>query len=482
MAPRRLWLAAVLASTAVHAAPYDDATRDAPPARDGSIGTAHPIGGYAAAADGRWLILCQARADTDHDGRIDVTYDIHVTSGDRLLPYLVLGSGAGMQIDYLAARSARGDWLAVVRHGQLELIEAATYHRWVLPGVDLVHDRLWTDQHNVRSVSIAASGTRMTYLRKDGDHDVIVIRDLPSGAERVVSVTGMLWRATVDPAGRWARVQVMRSDTDGDGKIEWPGGPSPVALGGCGSDIIHHRDPTDGDRPTVLWLDLASGALVDDPDVVGVVGDDLLRRRRDGSLVLGRDVLPGPRCPTEITGVIASPPRVIVACRARGGRQSQDSRAPLEILGPGFHKQTHRTEYLFGEDHVSRQDRFELIDDKVPDRLTFVDLVTGDEITVPTPYVYTHDQFVVMRLPDDWAVFDLIKRSQTALHARGGFGNYSGPIVEIGASRYDVRTGKRIGAVTDEIVLVDDHGRVLLGPGVKTPAGHFSPGPLRWAP
>src|ERR1043166_10347724 len=85
-----------------------------------------------AADDGRRIILCQARRDTDHDGKIDVTYGLHFTGGDWMSPYLVLGSGAGMKIGYLAARSAKGEWLAVVRGDKLELIEAATYRRWVL--------------------------------------------------------------------------------------------------------------------------------------------------------------------------------------------------------------------------------------------------------------------------------------------------------------------------------------------------------------
>jgi hypothetical protein len=51
--------------------------------------------------------------------------------------------------------------------------------------------------------------------------------------------------------------------------------------------------------------------------------------------------------------------------------------------------------------------------------------------------------------------------------------------VSIGAER--MRTGRRVGAVTDEVVMVDERGRILLGPNVKTPAGHFSPGPFHWA-
>jgi integrase len=43
--------------------------------------------------------------------------------------------------------------------------------------------------------------------------------ELATGAERVVDVRGVMWRADVDPAGRWAKLRVLRVDTNRDGKI-----------------------------------------------------------------------------------------------------------------------------------------------------------------------------------------------------------------------------------------------------------------------
>ncbi|HET7500725.1 MAG TPA: hypothetical protein VFK02_06970, partial [Kofleriaceae bacterium] len=418
----------------------------------------------------------------DHDGKIDVTYGLHFTGGDSMSPYLVLGSGPGMKIDYLAARSAKGEWLAVVRSDKLELIEAATYRRWVLSDVDITYDNWWMRDHNARFASIAANATRMTYLRKANGRDIIVIRDLPSGVEREVAIADKLWRATVDESGRWAGVTVIRADTDGDGKIDWPGGVG-WGLGGCGSDIIHHRDPTGGDQVTELWLDLASGQLVEDPTVLGVVGDDLLRRRTDGALLLGTTVIAEASCEAKVKGVIASPPRVIVTCAADSKPTPGGfTEAPAVIVGRGFHKRTRRLEFRDRDDSVYPHERFALISDSSTTTDTYVDFVTGDEIAVATSYVYDHEQYVVMHNGNAWAVFDLLTRTQTALGATGTLGNTSDTLVDIGSSRFDLRTGKRIGPVTDDVILVDSRGRVLRGPRIHAQANHYSPGPLRWAP
>jgi len=160
-------------------------------------------------------VLCQARADTDHDGKLSVQYDIHRTHGDQVDTYLVLDTGLGERIDYPAARSAHGEWVAVVHDGKLELIDGATFHRVPL-AADLTDDYTWTEQKNSRFISIAANATRLAYLRRD---NAIVIRELPSGTERVVPMTAKVWRATVDagdvvvsPSSR--RISSCRSDPD----------------------------------------------------------------------------------------------------------------------------------------------------------------------------------------------------------------------------------------------------------------------------
>src|SRR3984885_15549655 len=78
----------------------------------GDIGTAAPIGGFMEADNGSWFVVCQARDDTDGDGTLSIRFSGHGFDGDALVPYLVLGGGPGERIDYPAAATPHGEWLA----------------------------------------------------------------------------------------------------------------------------------------------------------------------------------------------------------------------------------------------------------------------------------------------------------------------------------------------------------------------------------
>jgi hypothetical protein len=90
-------------------------------AGDGVLGVIDaPTFVQAVAPDGRWAVVCQARADTDGDGRLDVQVDLHGgTRGDRLDPYLVYGSGPGEQLDDFLGSDRTGRYIAALRHRRL---------------------------------------------------------------------------------------------------------------------------------------------------------------------------------------------------------------------------------------------------------------------------------------------------------------------------------------------------------------------------
>lgn len=440
-------------------------------ANPADIGTAHPIGGVIAPPNGRWFILCQARHDTDRNGSFDSTYDIHTNGGDLLEPYLVLGTGAGTMIDYPAARSKRGDWLAVVERGTLHLIDAATYQREKLD-VDVVNDHWWMTDHNARFISIAANGSRMTYLKGN----TITIRDLATRAERRITVKDKLWRADVDASGRWARVMVMRSDTDRDGKIDWPGGANSDSLSRCSVDTLHHHNP-EGDQPTTLWLDLKTGAFVEDSTVVMPLGEVLLRRRADGALSIDGTVLVDGDCNAKVEATIPSPPRIAFTCGSKEGRED-DRYAVLQIAGQGFaRKKTSKRTFRF-ETFSDR--RFQSISDSKGKVTHYIDIVDGSEIALPGEWKSEHENFVLVKTKTDWLVLDLTTRKTIKLAATGDKADGLFELVDIGTSTFDLRTGKRVGAAAERIVLVDPTGRTLLRVGPSAPPGHFGTGPLRW--
>ncbi|HEY0993396.1 MAG TPA: hypothetical protein VGD80_40365, partial [Kofleriaceae bacterium] len=240
---------------------------------DGSIGTAHPILVEEIARDGSWLVVCQARQDTDRNGKISVGYGMHGdTFGDRLDPFLVFGSGTGSLIDSFVARDDDGAWFAVVRGGALELFDARHQSGVQLRDADVRDDG--NPFGGARGASIAADGTRMIYFRHGGAGDRIVIRELASARERAVAVEGALWRAWVDDDGRWARVLTLPSGS------EWPVAQTSLGPRGCRGPVLSYSTGGfDGARPTERWLDLERAAFVAAADLPSDVPDRFGHRR-----------------------------------------------------------------------------------------------------------------------------------------------------------------------------------------------------------
>src|SRR4051812_43452253 len=58
------------------------------PAAPAGVGTAGPASVVAAARDGSWVAMCQARHDTDHDGRLEVSHGFNATYGDEQGAYV----------------------------------------------------------------------------------------------------------------------------------------------------------------------------------------------------------------------------------------------------------------------------------------------------------------------------------------------------------------------------------------------------------
>ena len=276
---RSLWLVAVLCSChpspsaaptvpAAPAAPPSPAPAAAtapatapavplePPSADGSIGTAHPILVEQIAHDGSWLVVCQARRDTNGDGKIKVGYGMHGdTFGDRLDPFLVFGSGTGTPIDAFVAHDDDGAWFAVIRGGVLELFDARRQRGIQLRDADVRDDG--NPFGEARGASIAADGTRMIYFRHGRDGDRIVIRELASGRERAVAVDGALWRAWVDDDGRWARLLSLPPGAD------WPIPQTSLGPRGCRGPVTSYTSAGfEGAKPIEHWLDLDRAAFV----------------------------------------------------------------------------------------------------------------------------------------------------------------------------------------------------------------------------
>jgi hypothetical protein len=257
------WLVAVVACSSPPPAPSSPPpaapapppvapAADAFPAQpaDAPIGTAHPVLVEELADNGSWLVICQARADTNHDGRIEVGVGFHGDMfGDKMLPYLVFGGGPGIAIDSYVASTDDDAWLAIVRDGKLELVETKTRKHTVVAGADVRDDGVPFGGSRVAAIG----GGRMLYFRSDR----IVIRELASGQEREVAVTGTPWRAEIDSKGAWARIAVMPAGH------AFPVAQTTLAARGCrGEPRAYSSGGIDGEW-TVRWLDVEHATLVD---------------------------------------------------------------------------------------------------------------------------------------------------------------------------------------------------------------------------
>jgi hypothetical protein len=416
-----------------------------------TIGTTAPMAGAQLPGHGRWFVVCEARHDTDGDGKVDATFDGRFAQGDAYEPHLVLGSGGpGIQIEHVAAKSDDGTWLAVVRAGTLELHDT-TKATAVPLTADLTYDNGWGRRHEPRFASIGPGGKYMTYLTADS----IVIRELATGTERSVKVQGKLWRADIENGERWAQVKVIRKDTNKDGTLGWDASRGKWMYG-CTSDTLHAgmgmQDKSDAG--VTLWLDLVSKTLVEDPTVIGTVGDELLRRKRDGTLLLGTEVVAKPECHARVAAVLVKPPRAAINC---GTMKDSDGykKKPVTIVGPGgFRKET----------------TFEMGYRDSPDEFTWdvyaghrfrndfkraLDLATGEVIAIPDPIAGHDDHLVTLRASKGIAVFDLRKRTTTMM------------------AKSPVVTDERMIYVDDNLVTYDDKtwdaitGAQLVRPGMR---------------
>jgi hypothetical protein len=319
--------------------------RPALPPPAGDVGTAHPVVVQAVGANAQWAALCQARADTDGDGKIEIHVGYHGDlHGDEMTPFLVLGSGAGAPIDDFVTASPSGRHLVVIRQGKLVLIDSESKGEVDLSahGADVRDDHSPFGHH--RAAELSDDGERVLYLRHDAAGDSVVVRELATQNEVVIPAgPGMLWRATFAPGGRWVQLLVVAKDTDGDGKLTWP--TPRTSLGGrkCRGPIaVYGVYGRNGDEPEERYARVTGGAAVTAADVVIPMGDALIRRAKDGALSIDagggktRALAPA-ACGAKVLAVDPPSGRVLVACGALAKKHKtsygEEELAPASIFG-----------------------------------------------------------------------------------------------------------------------------------------------------
>ncbi|HEU4726349.1 MAG TPA: hypothetical protein VFT22_00600 [Kofleriaceae bacterium] len=184
------------------------------------IGTPHPVSLVEAAITGRWLVMCQARRDTDGKPGILVRREEEGSFvGDKMQPYLVRGGGAGVGIEGFVAASGDDRWIVVVRDGKLVLIDDLTGRERALPGGDARGE--W---HGDRIVAAFDDrGERLAYARWADGKSSVVIHELASQRERELRIDdGVVWQVTGVPGYQWLTVDRILTARPSLHVEDWP--------------------------------------------------------------------------------------------------------------------------------------------------------------------------------------------------------------------------------------------------------------------
>jgi hypothetical protein len=286
------------------------------------LGTDGPLVVDAMAEDGSWVLLCQAREDTDGDGMVEVHVGFHGdTYGDELASYLIIGEGAGERVQDLIATDEVGGHLVVVRDDRMWLEHPATGTRVDLTalGADLTDDGSELLPH--RAAGFDASGTQLVYIRDRDDKQVVVVRNLASGAEVEVDPgDGNLWRTRLDPHGEWVELWVIAKDTNGDGELTWPSVRTSLSDRRCRGPISSYSTSgLEGDEPLMRIARVVGSTPLEIPSTISPLGSSLLVRGTNGELVMietdgTREVLVPAECGAMVTNIDIATSQLVVAC------------------------------------------------------------------------------------------------------------------------------------------------------------------------
>jgi hypothetical protein len=292
-----------------------------------SWGTADPVSLVAASPDRRWLAVCQARTDNNGDGRVLAEVGAQgELRGDRLDGYYLDEPGGGIRIDAFGGADPSGRFVAFVVGDRLVLRDTQTREETNLAGADLRDDR--GSFTRPRGVSFDPTGRRLLYLRKNGAGDDIVVRELATGTEAVIAPgVGDLWRADFDPSGEFVVAKVVVSDTNGNGRLDWP---SPQALGPwmrCALPLPRYATwERPGDDITSRIAPASGGPAVDAPGLIVPFADGYVQRDGEGTIVLAKPagqrstMVAKKSCAGKLLHADAPRGLLVVTCENKKGR------------------------------------------------------------------------------------------------------------------------------------------------------------------
>jgi hypothetical protein len=182
------------------------------------MGTEHEFVLLGASHQQGWVIGCQARADTNHDGKI-AARDYFADNGDELVPYLFVGPGEGEVIDEFVGRDPTSRYLGFVQNRRLYILDSQTGTRRDLSALI---GKIDYDQPFPRfpELSFDSAGRAVT-VRHTLHGDEVLLIDLAAWSVEVVDRAPFIGEAYFDYFDHATlKVAELSEDTDGNGVVE----------------------------------------------------------------------------------------------------------------------------------------------------------------------------------------------------------------------------------------------------------------------
>ncbi len=265
--------------------------------------------------------------------------------------YLIRAGKAETTIDDFLGSDPTGQYVIFRKANEVWLLDTTSDARVDLAaaGADLADDASSYTPH--RALSFDPMGRRLAYLRQGPDGTDVVIHDLKTGSEREYPAgRGTVGRIAFEPDGQFVRLDVVTTDTNGNGRIQWPFPPRSDASGRCPGPIPTYKVwQWPGDDARVRLLDLATSNTEDVDGFVMTLAGSVITRDEEGALVMRlpngkRRKISSKQCAAKILHVDPETESVVFGCAgayaarrdiyvrtATGRRRLELDLAPFEI-------------------------------------------------------------------------------------------------------------------------------------------------------
>jgi len=291
---------------------------------DTPIGAAGPLLVEQASPDGRWVAVCQARQDSNRDGRLSASVGPRgELRGDDFMRFLN-APGEELTTDGVLGADPSGRFVLIVQRGAVLLWDAQSRTSVDLSALG-ADTRLSAESlASLRTLAFDASGEHLLYVRTGDSGARVVIRSTNDGSERALDPgPGPIWRARFDRGGAFVVLEMLTEDSNKNGKADFPAplltAPRPCTAG----PSRFHTWSDRGDRPETVLMPLSGGAAIHEPDLVMPIGNALLLRDSTGALLLERSgkkhVLEPAACKGRIVHADATRELFIVGCAQKKG-------------------------------------------------------------------------------------------------------------------------------------------------------------------